>query len=88
MKRDLEKAALKAAVRELMCAVDILRYTCEHAEGKRKADREMLAKGMSFGIKILREKEGPIGDYQMPSYHADFSALWARIMPRVRKETK
>jgi predicted RNA-binding Zn-ribbon protein involved in translation (DUF1610 family) len=80
MKKPSEKAALKAAVRELICAVDILRFACEHAEGKRKADGDMLAKGMSFGLRILEEKKGLIGDYQMPTYNADSAALWARIM--------
>jgi len=88
MKQDLEKVALKAAVRELMCAVETLRSICEHAEGKRKDDNEVLAHGMTFGMRVNFDNRGKISDYQMPSVHKDANALWLRLMPALSKETK
>ena len=57
-----------AAVRELMLALEGLRFICEHVHGKEDQDDQVLRVGMSLGIKTLAKHKGLVSDFQRESY--------------------
>ena len=57
-----------ATVRELMLALEALRFACEHAEGKNQDDSDMLTAAMSLGIRKLEKHKGLVSDFQRESY--------------------
>jgi hypothetical protein len=55
-------------VREIMLALESLRFACEHAEGKKDSDRQRLQFAMSLGIRTLEKHKAMIPDFQKESY--------------------
>lgn len=73
-------------VRDLMLALEYLRYACEHAEGKKAADRKMLSRAMSVGTRVVAKHKDLLKDYQMESYWAGVWESPANVgLPKVTR---
>jgi hypothetical protein len=68
-----------SALRELMLALEYLRYACEHAEGRRKLDDKMLSRAMSVGIRINAKYAHLMDDHQKGTYWEEVWSLPARV---------
>lgn len=71
--------AEKDVVRDLMLALEYLRYACEHSEGKRKIDRDRLTRAMSVGSRITSRHAHLISDYQRGSYWEEMWEMPASV---------
>jgi hypothetical protein len=69
------EAANDSTIRELLCALEYLRRVCEHAEGKKRVDRERLTMAMRVGSKVGFKHRSKIPDYQRDSYWVDVDSL-------------
>lgn len=65
----------KAAIRDLLLAIEYMRSICENAEGRSHVDRLGLAIAMRVGIRMGARYGAQITDYQMDSFWDDVRAL-------------
>jgi hypothetical protein len=61
----------ESAIRQLMVAVEYMRYACEHSEGKTTTDCARLIKAMSVGIRINAKLAHMVPDYHRDSFWDD-----------------
>lgn len=65
----------KSEIREMMLALEYMRVVCEHAMGKNARDRDMLADGMSVGIRTLHKFKDHCSDFHLRSYWDDVNRV-------------
>ena len=68
-----------SAVRELMVAIEFMRSTCEHTEGRDDINDQMLSRAMSVGIRMNARYSHLLEDYHKDSFWADVSGV-ARVL--------
>ncbi len=74
-----EMKAREFVVRELMVALEYLRFACEHAEGKNAKERRMLSRAMSVGIRVGAKHKDLLGDYQRETYWEEVWGIPAKV---------
>jgi hypothetical protein len=67
-------------VRELMLAVEFMRFACEHARGRSLEDQQRLDSAIRVGINVNRKHASLIEDYQNDTYWLDVNKLARRII--------
>lgn len=62
-------------LRELMLALEFLRWACEHAEGKDRHEALLLQAAMSVGCRVLAKHGHLLEDFQREPYWQQVRSL-------------